>query len=117
MDSVKAKIIELVPSVQGVCGNHSYHHDDCLSCDMSTRKITFADVLQAIGGKAPYHIGWSDEGIYFFKNGEDKILARWEPKANYDNQTQEVKDFSGLPSKVKLTITKVHFHGKLRCTA
>lgn len=90
-DPVKAKIIELVPEIE------DFDENDALV----QRKITLADVLRAIPQRHTIEFSLTDPGIlelgcdiYPSENSYVK-WCKWNLTADYDNQTQEVKDFIG----------------------
>lgn len=108
MDSVKAKIIELVPEIAsrgGMCIAKSPHPEKC-EYETVYREITLADVLRAIGNSRERHgftIDAQGDKLVMFWSTKDPenpdhstlLRERWNLALSYDNQDQPTKDFIG----------------------
>lgn len=85
MDTVKAKIIELLPD-EDIAYYEAWQAGE-------PRRITIADVLRAIDKE--YETGFAVyQGGQIWMNGKYTMLV-WNLALSYDGQTQEVKDFIG----------------------
>lgn len=89
-DPIKAKIIELVPDILGVGSKRDGHR--IISVPVQ-RKITLADVLRAIEKEL-------GAGFAVFQGGQIWMGGKytmfiWNLSADYDGQTDEVKEFIG----------------------
>lgn len=96
MDKVKEKIVSLVPDVIGTWKN-AFTGD----IERRERPITLPDILRAIG-ENPFETNHYDieiigQQLRFhgeWKDG-DIFNVKWNLTADYDGQTQEVKEFLG----------------------
>lgn len=91
------KCIEANHDIAGVCGNHDYHHDDCLSCRFNARNPRLADVLITV---CKHKHNWLStncvEGDFLGKNSAETVnfIAMWNKRDDdLKLQSYETIDF------------------------
>lgn len=96
-DPIRAKIVELVPEIETRTFTYSLGHR--INIIAPDQRITLADVLRAIEtiyDKKVRNVKlWSGAEINEMKEEQAAVTRRWNLTTDYDNQTQEVKEFLG----------------------